>query len=206
MTAGRQAVLGGFRRIQIQWGDTLQRIASRELGDATQWQRLASINKLTPPYIVSDRAQASAGVLVYGDTLIIPAASGEMSPGKTWAEDVFLRDVSLRGGLVSIVDGDVAVVEGRENLKQALTHRVQTEPGELIFHADYGCRVHEQKGRKNTAVASLLGGAFVRDAVVEDPRIASILSAYVGVDGDAIRIDVKAETISGHPVDVQAKV
>ena len=79
-------------------------------------------------------------------------------------------------------------------------------PRELLFHADYGCQVHEQKGRKNAAVAGLLSALYVREAVASDPRISSVLAARAGVDGDAIRVEVEAQTISGHPVDLKTQV
>lgn len=206
MNVGTQKPLGGYRRVQVEWGDTLQRLASRELGDASLWPTIASINKLVPPYLTGDRELASANVLLYGETIIIPGVNEEMSPGSTTAEDVFLRDVSLAGGTLHVSDGDFDIMAGRANLRQALTHRVQTETGELIFHTNYGCRVHELKGEKNTAVAGLLSAVFAREAVAEDPRVRSVTSADAEVDGDAIRVEVRAQTISGHPVDAKAEV
>jgi phage baseplate assembly protein W len=210
MRVGTQKILDGFRRAQVQWGDTLQRLAARELGDAARWASVAAINRLVPPYLTGDAAAVRAGVLLYGDTLIVPAVDPEPSPGKTAAEDVFLRDVALvagpSGGALQVTDGDIALVAGRANLRQALAHRVQTERGELIFHARYGCRVHEQKGRKNTAVAGLLSALFVREAVAADPRVRGVLDADAAVDGDVIRVQLRAQPISGHPVDARIEV
>lgn len=205
MKYGEQKVLAGFRRVQLQWGDTLQRIAARELGDASLWPRLAAINGLAPPYVTGDPAVSGKSVLMYGETLIIPAPTTEVSPGQTWSEDVFLRDVDLTGGVLGPDGGDFDVVEGRANLQQAIRHRVQTERGELIFHQRYGCRVHELKGDRNRAVSGLIGAAHVRDAVSEDPRISKITNATADVAGDTINITVEAETVSGHPLDVKAK-
>lgn len=206
MTFGHAEILPGSRRVQIQWGDTLQRLALRELGDAALWARIVAINNLTPPYVTGDRALARPGVLLYGDTLLVPAPTADVSPGATWAEDVFLADVALPAGLLQVADGDLRVVGGHENLRQALGIRIRTEPGELVFHGDYGCRVHEEKGRRNTPVAALLSRAFVRDAVLDDQRVARILSASATVSGDVISVAVSAETVSGHPVDVTARV
>lgn len=206
MSIGPQKNLDRFSRVQIRWGDTLQRLAARELGDASLWATIAAINALEPPYLTGDPAQVRAGVLLYGDTLIVPGVIAEPSPGKTSAEDVLLRDVALPAGSLLVTDGDFAVSAGRENLRQALSIRIQTDPGELLFHADYGCQVHEQKGRKNAAVAGLLSALYVREAVASDPRISSVIAARAGVDGDAIRVEVEAQTISGHPVDLKTQV
>lgn len=55
-------------------GDTLFAVAARELGDATQWNRIAALNGLTDPYITESielrlppvDATASNGGIHYG--------------------------------------------------------------------------------------------------------------------------------------------
>jgi hypothetical protein len=56
------------REIIIMQGDTLERIAQRELGDALRWLDIVVLNNLKAPYIASVRAD---GVKQYGDKLLI---------------------------------------------------------------------------------------------------------------------------------------
>jgi predicted Zn-dependent protease len=42
--------LNGFRLVEIKYGDTLQELAARELGDANKWRDIIAINDLLPPY------------------------------------------------------------------------------------------------------------------------------------------------------------
>ncbi len=196
----------GFRRIQIAWGDTLQQIAARELGTAARWTEIATLNGLAPPYITGDPNLASARVARYGDTLMVPDPRADIEVGATTTTDVFKRDVALPGGELHVVDGDLALIAGRDNLRQALTHRVRVPRGELLFHPGYGCDVAKLKGQRNTDVAALLGAKYVERAVRTDARIARVIQATATANGDNIGIEVEAMTVSGHPIDTTTTV
>ena len=68
---------------------------------------------------------------------------------------------------------DLARVEGRENLAQALMLRLLTPVGALapLGHAAYGCRLTELIGRRKTAAVRVLCKAFVLEAVAAEPRV-----------------------------------
>ncbi len=194
--------LNGFRRVQLRYGETLQQLSARELGDAAAWVQIAALNNLMPPYVTGDADRAGRRVALYGDTLMIPAPSRDIEPGYTIAEDVLKQDVALTRGVLTEVGGDFGIVAGHENLKQALIHRVATEPGELIFHLEYGCDVHKLKGDKNNPVSALRGAKYVERAVLSDPRIDRVGRATAEVNGDEVRVEVSGQTVTGHPVDI----
>lgn len=199
--------LGGFRRVQLEWGESLQTLAARELGDASLWVKIAEINRLAPPYVTGDPAQRSARVVMYGETLAIPDSTADIRPGMTAAEDVFQRDIALsRGVLADDGDGDISLVAGRENLKQAISHRVKTDEGELIFHLDYGCKVGRLRGERKDAANLILARMYVHQAVLLDDRISRVSENVATAEGDAVRVELTAETATGHPVDVSAVV
>lgn len=202
MTAARPLI--GYRFAAVEFGDTLQRIAARELGDASRWPDLVAINRLLPPFIVHDEAAAAGmdGVLYPGQFLRVPAAvavaDAEQSP-----DEVFYRDVKLVDGDIQIVNGDFVVVGGRENLRQALAHRLDTDQGELMFHPTYGSRLRRIVGTVNGPTASLLADQFAREAVAADPRISAVSASSAEVSGDRIVVTVEAVPIVGNSVDVQ---
>jgi phage baseplate assembly protein W len=68
---------------------------------------------------------------------------------------------------------DLAVIEGRENLGQALLLRLLTPRGTLadLGHADYGSRLHELIGRRKNEELRNLCRAFVLEAVAREPRV-----------------------------------
>jgi phage baseplate assembly protein W len=194
--------IDGFRRVQLLQGETLQQLALRELGDAARWVDIAHLNGLRPPYVTGDPAEASGTVALYGAVLLVPAATAEIS-ADTDPDTVFGTDIRLLNGLPVIDDnGDVVMISGRANLSQAITHRIVTRPGELLFHPAYGCHVHRLKGDANGPAAALLGGEYVKAALRSDPRIQDAPSATVEAAGDALRIAAVATTIAGKRVDV----
>lgn len=194
--------LTGYRYAEILHGDTLQRIAFRELGDATRWAELAWINDLIPPYITDDPIQASARVLLSGGALVVPGtkeiASAEIDPYR-----VFEADCLVNKGLLEADDaGDFAVVGGRENLKQQLEHRIATDKGALLYHPEYGCSVRRLLGVVNGPTAALLGREYVRSALLSDFRVAEVTRSVAEVNGDRLSVDAEVQPISGRPVDI----
>jgi phage baseplate assembly protein W len=206
MTTQFDRPLVGFRFADINVGDSLQTIAARELGDAARWVELIAYNNLVPPFIVNDPLLVVAGVKTPGDTLLVPAPSPVVET-TTDPEKVFQTDMALaRGGRLTFNNGDFSVVAGRENLKQALKNRIETEQGDLIYHTQYGSRVKRLIGVVNGPTASLLAAQYSRSAVLQDPRISTVKKASAEVVGEAINVTVEAEPISSRPLKIEATI
>lgn len=197
-----QKTLAGTRLVKIRYGDTLHSIALRELGDADKWRDLITINGLVWPYITSDPTQAGPKVMLAGGQIKVPAPTSYA----TAADDpdrVYGVDLDLTSGRLSNSGADLATIGGEANLKQAYKNRLDTHPRELQFHHDYGCRVHELKGAKNTAIAAALGGDYVSGSLMDDPRTQAVPSTTVQILGDALAINATVEPVSGSSVDIQ---
>ena len=96
MTVDLRTPLNGFRFAETRFGDTLQAVAMRELGDGKRWFELAAINGLVPPYITDDATLSGGGVLLSGALVLVPAAT---SAAITTDPDlVFDRDVQMTNG------------------------------------------------------------------------------------------------------------
>ena len=187
-----------IKRAQLHYGETLQTFAARMLGDASEWVRIAEMNNLAPPYVSPVPGHRLA---VYGDTLIIPGVSPDIAPTFTAAEDVLNRDVRLSptGMLIAGTNGDFGTVAGHKNLQQALGIRVVTNPGELLFHLDYGCLAARLKGDRVDPVNGLLAQNYVQRAIAEDDRVKSIAGARHALAGDAILVEIQASRhTNGH--------
>lgn len=196
----------GTRREQINWSETIQQFAFRVLGDAARWVEIATLNDLAPPYISSpdNRSRRVAG---YGDTVIIPGDPADLvEPTKTSTDDVFKVDVELNRKRLQAVNGDFTAVAGRANIKQALSHRIVTDEGELIFHPAYGCRIHRLKGARNDPARNLLGSKYVESALRSEARISDVVRSEAVVEGDSLHIEFEAMTVTGHPVDAALEV
>lgn len=196
-------IIPGYRMARTYRGDTLQRVADRELGDAGRWYDLIDFNNLLPPYIVDDAAESGPRVLVAGDSLRIPTNSTAIVQDEA-TDDLFGIDVMLRRGKFVVENGNFSTVADIDNLNQALRHLVVTEPGELLYHPRYGCGTRPFIGSSNSKANGLVAGSLVKRAVQADQRISSVQSALVEQSGDALKITIKAEAINAATVTVEA--
>lgn len=193
--------LNGYRLVEVRYGDTVQEIAARELDDASRWRDIVSINDLVPPYLTGNAALAGARVKLYGQMLMVPAVAA-IASAETDEDAVFGVDLDLRDGLLSAEGGDLRLIAGRENLKQALSHRVRTHLRELLYHLPYGCGVHRLIGRVTGGGAAQLGVQYVRGALLADPRVASVASVAAEPSGDVMPVSAVVNPIVGSPIEV----
>lgn len=194
--------LPSFRLAETHAGDTLQRVAAREMGDANRWPELVWINNLTSPYLTDTPSEASDTVLLTGAMIRVPAPTG-INTDATERAQVYERDCKMvKRRLVDDGNGDIAVVSGTDNLTQQLKHRIVTPRSQLVRHPEYGCLVWELQGKVAGPLAGLLGAQYVKATVQADYRVSSVISATAQVDGDATRITVTAEAIAGGKVDI----
>ncbi len=196
----------GFRYVQTRVDDTLQRIAARELGDASQWVNIALLNGLMPPYLTSSPAQVSATVALAGSQLKVPAPLSQVPPTAS-PGSYFGCDVSSSGGFLrGDGSGDLAVVSGEANLRQALSNRVSVEKGQLLYHLEYGCLVDQIRGARNTPTADHLAAFYVRSAILEDPRVSAVPTCLAAGVGDAIVAAAVVVPIEGQPINLTVGV
>ena len=205
MTTIFDQALTGYRFVDTQYGDTLQKIAYRELGDASQWPLLIAYNQLVYPFITDDPEQATDGVILTGTQILVPAPVPVIA-AQTNPAQVFEIDVALdrNGDLQADSSGDFSVVSGNANLVQALNGRIVTDSGELLWHADYGNQVRQLLGTINGPNAALLAGQYVTSAVSVDPRVSSVDSSLVTIAGDGIQVAVQVTPIIGRAVALSA--
>jgi phage baseplate assembly protein W len=187
--------LYGYRFVLTQHGDTLQKIAARELDDAGRWAELIALNDMVYPYLTDNHNLVATGVFLTGGYITIPAAT----PGAETNDPnaVFGQDIALTNGQFIFVNGDFAMVSGLGNLEQALTNVLNTNQGELLYHTSYGTEIREMIGTVNSPAAALLAARYANDAVSADPRISSITSAIGTSVGNVIAVTVDAQTIQG---------
>ncbi len=194
-----QSIPSGYREIQVLQTDTLQRIALRELGDASRWPDIAQFNNLHPPYISTDPAYAAdPQVVAPGSTILVPSATSQVS--STNSNDIFGTDLLLNNGELNVANGDLASISGVANVDQALGIRVSVEKEELVNHPEYGCWIRKLIGAGAGPTTAQLATLYVASAINEDDRVQDASSIKTTVTGDRFDISGTAPLNSSQAV------
>lgn len=91
-------------------------------------------------------------------------------------------------------EGDLDLIEDKDNLLQAIICRLSTSEGELyeVGHADYGSRLHEIVGEINNAATRNRIKALIRECLLQEPRIKEIVRVNVVTDHrDPNRVNIE---------------
>lgn len=191
-----------YRLAETHFGDDLQAVALREVGDANRWTELVWLNKLVHPYITDDPRRVVPGVILSGGYIKVPAPVGvwtdDASRGQVYERDCALVNKQLRED----ASGDLSVFAGSDNLRQQLSHRVVTPVGQARRHPEYGCLIWRLMGRVNGATAGLLGAEYVKAALRADYRVAKVDFSTAAIQRDSINVKARAVAIEGSAVDL----
>jgi hypothetical protein len=192
-----QAVVGA--------GDDIRKLSKRLLGSASRWKALVIANNLKSPYVSKDGD--GIDVLRPGDYILYPTTSAPpvtavgSTGGKSGAlspiEERLGRDVKLvspksLGGVTQFDfavgdNGDIELVEGVENLKQAIRSKFETEQGELPLHPFFG--ISFPIGVKAPAATGFIEfDVNARATLLSDPRLASIEELDIEFVGNELDI------------------
>ncbi|EAB4417288.1 hypothetical protein D7B12_17815 [Salmonella enterica] len=200
--------LPDYRMAETHFGDTLQDVARRELGDENRWIELVWLNDLIMPYITDDEREANNRVILSGQLIRVPAPTGMVKITRDFDEpgQIYERDIRMVNRRLMLDEsGDIAVVAGIKNLTQQLQHRINTPVGQLRRHPQYGCRIHELRGKVNGPLAAHLGAQYLKVAIKSEYRISSIRSLSASSEGDVIRAVAVGEAIAGDSIDLKVE-
>ena len=182
--------------------DTIFSLAQRLLGDQARWKELVVLNDLKSPYI--DPTGDGKDILRPNDQILVPAAppagGSAVVPSAQQNDDElvkrFGRDLKLDsyesvGGTNTLdlsVDnrGDITLIEGIDNLSQAIEVRFSTERGSLPTHPTYGLAV--PIGSKATIRSLVRFQLDARASIISDSRISDVAGLSITVEGNVLNI------------------
>ena len=119
----------------------------------------------------------------------------------------FFEDADLGSGRRPSVPAarDLTLVDGLDNITQAIANRLKTRKGELagLGHPDYGSRHHELIGEPNVERTRNLVKLYVLQALRDEPRIEKVLAATVRPEHlpprDSVRIEITVQLVRVSP-------
>lgn len=158
---------------QLKTGESLMDFAARTTGNFSNWQAVAQLNNLLPPYVGT---VAAPNIATPGQYLYIPGTASTGTTVTSYLQSYLGTDIDL-GPLFSTLtvwNGDFATSSGFVNFTNALARRVLTELGTLIYHTDYGSQLLKEVGNiRSVSSATLLAG-YLRAALIADPRTQTV--------------------------------
>ncbi len=107
--------------------------------------------------------------------------------------EVMKTDFAHRGDYLPAKTGDFDVVSGLENLRQAIFHRLLTEPGTLIHRPQYGVGIKQWQNAPNSLANQMALASRIEEQCLQDPRVESVERVQVTLDDanpDRIRVAV----------------
>lgn len=118
--------------------------------------------------VFANQQNVISQVLRTGDTLLYPSDLNENPPysllfGSDWALD--------QDGFLKKENGDIAVVSGTDNLKQAVRLRLTTPYGALMLHNTYGNQLYSILGEAGFSYFKTLAKHYIEECASQDIRI-----------------------------------
>ena len=107
-------------------------------------------------------------------------------------------DQGFEGFVFDLTDtGDIALVDGRDNLIQAIYIKLNVPKGDLPLHPSFGkVDVVGVKATRNLLFASYLS---YNDTMLSDGRIESLSDIDIKISGDTMEVSFVAHVINGIP-------
>lgn len=175
LTIMRQPVLANTSLARVRNNDTLMDVAARETGDFENWQSIATLNGLQPPW-------TGPGGTAYGSQVLLPTGQQQPTSSVIPNYETNLLGVDFYLGPVNSPMlpwvGDFQLIAGYNNLRNALGRRLQTPIGSLIYHMDFGSRIPFEVGAVQNQETAGHITAYGVSALLSDPRVAAVPSAF----------------------------
>jgi len=119
--------------------------------------------------------------------------------------DLKLRETSEGSDLMISKSGDLELIKYEENLGQALLNRLRTRLGELsdLGHPNYGSTLYEVVGQPNSPAIRRRVRAIVRETVLQEPRVESIVWLRIFTSKDdpsRLDIDLAVKPVAGRGI------
>lgn len=188
--------------------EDIRSAAKRLLGNEDRWKELVILNNLKSPYI---SVEGGDRVLQPGDPILVPvgASSGDeasevpraitededsadLPPAyKRYGRDLMLSDSATSASLADLQvspRGDLQLIEGPQNVEQAIKIKFSTEQGELATHPTFGAKY--PIGEKFPGLQKFHEFSLnTRRTIRQDPRVKEIEKLQILIEGDQIRVN-----------------
>lgn len=89
------------------------------------------------------------------------------------------KSIAHVGDLKRTPNGDLGTIEGLANLKNALFHRLMTQPGSLVHRPTYGVGILAYQNAPNSFTIQRKLAALIQEQFLQDPRVKEVTSVRI---------------------------
>jgi phage baseplate assembly protein W len=113
-------------------------------------------------------------------------------------DDALLTDIAHKSDLLLSPSGDLQLISGLENLKNALFHRLMTSPGTLVYRPDYGVGIKDYQNAVSSLAIQQQLATKIQEQFEQDPRVQSVNGValdYNDLQPEKVTINIKLDAI-----------
>ncbi|VVB53199.1 Uncharacterised protein [uncultured archaeon] len=196
----------------IKSGDTIEGISLTTLGDSKYWKAIAEFNGLAYPYVTDlvpqpDKTFGPGQSIAIPNTLLATVTGnlilGSSSPSNQSVDSALGTDFALdSNGDIIFENGDIKLVSGIQNMKQAMFLKLNVRRGELVSHSHYG--MADLRGYRTSSLLSAKAAAEFHDTILSDARVSDLTNASVSINGDILSYSAEVSVkLTTQPIVVQ---
>ena len=100
--------------------------------------------------------------------------------------ETYGKDIAFKDDFVLTATGDLDVIEGIENVKNALFRRLVTVPGSLVHRPEYGVGITLYQNALNSLDMRRKMALAIREQFSKDPRVESVVGVSFDSDDNVI--------------------
>lgn len=93
--------------------------------------------------------------------------------------DILKRDIAHVDDIELTATGDIDKIEGLENIKTAIFHRLVTQPGSLVHRPDYGVGIRSFQNSLSSLGKQRELAIRIAEQLPRDPRIVEVIGVRI---------------------------
>lgn len=212
-TGNEEQTQGEYTYYIMRSGESLLTVANAILGDPLQWVILARFNNCIDAYTFADGRPIISGTRIKvptdGGVQLHQLGTARMNDNFT-NDNLYGIDLALHGNDLSFdADNSQAnLQQGLPNMHQAVVMLLRAGTQQITLHPEYGTILNGLVGMKFTDRAAILVATQLREALLQDARIADVLDIQVSrkTGSDMLDISLRILTVLNDNISVRTEV
>lgn len=114
------------------------------------------------------------------------------------AAEVYGKDIAFKGDFVRTPTGDLATIEGLDNVRDALLRRLITSPGSIVHRPTFGVGIKRFQNAIGSIATQRQIAQDIKEQFLQDPRVEGVSGVSVAIedlDAGLFKISVRVKLV-----------